>query len=165
MEDLWVILSIANLCWGYVCEQIDGRSQAKIYEYLDQSRILVEDLHVKKLTANLSIRSMNKQISGRFLLRIYMWAELTRVLINQKAIAQRWLQWCISCSSCLDVDLRQIRATAKPDADLSYIKSPNIIDQFNVIMSYYEESLSIKPMKLYIWICSLINLILNLSYI
>ena len=49
------------------------------------------------------------------------------VLIDQKAVAKMWLRWCISCSDCPDVDLRRIRVTVEPDADLPYIKSPDTI--------------------------------------
>ena len=86
---------------------------------------------MNKLTANLSVRFMSKQISCGFLLKICVQAKLIGVLINQKAVAQMWLWWYISCSSYLDVDLRRIGATAKPDADPPYMESPNVFSLDN----------------------------------
>lgn len=126
IEDLWVIISIANSCWASAYEQVNYRSQAKIYEWLDQLRILVKDLHVKKLTADLSIKSMSEQIIRGYLLKNCMWAELIRVLIDKKAVTQIWLQWCISYYSCSNVDPRRTRATVALDVDPLYMESPDV---------------------------------------
>ena len=86
-EDLWVTRTIADLYRGSACEQVVCRFGWKIYEWHDQSHILVEDLRVNRLTADLSVRSMSEQISYGFLLKIYMRAELIGILIDQKAVA------------------------------------------------------------------------------
>ena len=45
--------------------------------------------------------------------------------MDQRTIAQIWLQWCKGCLDCPNVDLRQIKATAEPDIDLPYMESPD----------------------------------------
>ena len=80
---------------------------------------------MKRLTTDLFVRSMNEQISCGFLLKICVRAELIGVLIDQKAVAQMWLWWCVDRSSCSDVDLRWIKATAESDVDPPYMESPN----------------------------------------
>ena len=47
---------------------------------------------MNRLSTNLSVRFISKQISCEFLLKICMREELIVVLIDQKAIAQTWLQ-------------------------------------------------------------------------
>lgn len=87
---------------------------------------------MNKLIADLFVRSINKQISRGFLLKICVRAKLIRVLIDQKVVVQIWLWQCIGRSNCPNVDLRQIKATAKPDADLFYMESPNSIKTYKL---------------------------------
>ena len=60
---------------------------------------------MNKLIAGLSVRSMSEQISCGFLLKICVQTELIWVLIDQKAVAQMWLWWCVGRSSCPNMDL------------------------------------------------------------
>ena len=73
---------------------------------------------------------MSEQISRGFLLKICVWAELIGVLIDQKAVVQIWLWWCIGCFSCPNVDLKRIKATVEPDADPPYMESPDAPSKF-----------------------------------
>lgn len=73
------------------------------------------------VTADLSLRSISELISHEFFLKICMRVELTRVLIDQKVIAQMGLQWCKGRLDCLNIDPKQIKATAESDTDLSHM--------------------------------------------
>ncbi len=102
-EDLHMNKLTADLNWRYMSNkinrgfslkicvwagwlQVDRRFKFKIYKWQDQSRILVEDLHMNRLN---------------------------KISIDQEAVAQIWLLWCKSCSGCPKVDLSWIRATEK----------------------------------------------------